>query len=66
MVNSIYHLRKGENTMNFMAVIISILLISIILLILVIIGLIGNSACCVVGNEMSSKGFFRRFTFYLS
>lgn len=51
--------------MNFMAVIISILLISIILLVLVIIGLIGNSACCVAGNEMSSKGFFRRFSFYL-
>lgn len=49
--------------MNFMAVIISIILISIILLVLVIMGLIINNACCVAGNEKSSKVFSKRFAF---
>ncbi len=50
--------------MNFMVLINSIIVISIILLVLVISGLIMNSAYCVAGNEISSRGFSERFAFY--
>ena len=52
-------LKERRKTMNFMALIISIILISIILLVLVIMSIRMNSVYCVAGNELSSTFFAR-------
>lgn len=49
--------KERRKTMNYMALIISIILISIILLVLVIMSIRMNSDICIAGNEASSIEF---------